>query len=162
MSKATWETALQLAAVACAGLLTWLLLHHAATTDGRLAVENALRQVQPADVESVTVYPDGPGSTRPFQRRSAAQVAPLLAALRQLAALPPNPRTLLPQPLATLSVRLTPQAVAAWHLRGRELIFRLSATSEGDIAQRATSVVVYRATALNRQVRQLRDSLAGR
>lgn len=143
-------------------LATWLLARHAFTADGRLAVENALQLARPADIETITVFPLSPGPPRPFQLRTAASIAPLLPALRQLHPLPAsvNRHLLAPEPLATLNVRLTAPAQAAWHLRHRELIFRLASSSQGDIAQRAATQVTYQCAALGRQVRHLRDSIA--
>jgi len=152
-----WSVAL----VGGVGLAMWLLARSAAATDGPVAVESALQRARPADVESITVYPLAPGPPRPFQLRTAAGIAPLLPALRQLRAMRASARPLDAQPLATLSVRLTAPAQAAWHLRHRELIFRLATSSRGDIAQRAASPITYQCPALGRQVRQLRDSLSG-
>jgi len=141
-------------------LATWLLARHAFTADGRLAVENALQLARPADIETITVFPLSPGPPRPFQLRTAASIAPLLPALRQLQAIQVSEPLLAPEPLATLNVRLTAPAQAAWHLRHRELIFRLASSSQGDIAQRAATQVTYQCAALGRQVRHLRDSIA--
>lgn len=142
-------------------LLTWLLARHTFTTDSHLAVEAALQRARPADIETITVFPLSPGPPRPFQLRTAAGIALLLPALRQLKVVEVNENLLAPEPLATLNVRLTAPAQAAWHLRHRELIFRLASTGqEGDIAQRAASDIVYQCPALGRQVRHLRDSIA--
>jgi hypothetical protein len=141
-------------------LLTWLLARHALTADSRLAVENALQLARPADIETITVFPLSPGPPRPFQLRTAAGIALLLPALRQLQVTDADPNTLAAEPLVTLNVRLTAPAQAAWHLRHRELIFRLASSRRGDIAQRAASQVVYQCPALGRQVRHLRDSIA--
>jgi hypothetical protein len=141
-------------------LVTWVLARNAATTDSRLAVENALQLARPADIETITVFPLSPGPPRPFQLRTAASIAPLLPALRQLKATDADPDLLGIEPLATLNVRLTAPAQATWHLRHRELIFRLASSIQGDIAQRAASQVVYQCPALGQQVRYLRDSIA--
>ena len=141
-------------------LATWLLARHTATPDSGLAVEAALQHARPADIETITVFPLSPGPPRPFQLRTAAGIAPLLPALRQLKAIDVDELQLGAEPLATLNVRLTAPAQAAWHLRHRELIFRLASSRRGDIAQRAASRIVYQCSALGQQVRHLRDSLA--
>ncbi|OGX83315.1 hypothetical protein BEN49_12535 [Hymenobacter coccineus] len=56
-------------------------------------------------------------------------------------------------------VRLRPALAGAWHLHSGTVIWRLARAAEGDVALRAFSPVVCQSPALNRQVRQLRDSV---
>lgn len=152
-----------LPAVLVAGAI-WLWARRAATPDAYPAVAGALGQAQPADVQSITVYPLQPGplggDARPFQLRTAAAVAPLLRGLRQLR--PVAPSRPAPGPLleATVVVRLRPALAAAWHLHSRDVILRLATLGGREVALRAHSPVVCQSTALNQQVRHLRDSLA--
>jgi hypothetical protein len=153
-----------LCVVVAAGI-GWLLVRHGATPNGRAAVEQALRQATPADVESMTVYPlvpgQGPGVARPFQVREPAQLRQLLPALQQL-----RPATMDStfQPLleATLVVRLAAEPAEAWQLHSRNIVFRLATSSQGEVAQLAQTNYFYNSAALSRQLGHLRDSLAHR
>ena len=150
-----------LALVVAAGL-GWLVLHHGATRDGHRAVEAALHQATPADLESITVYPLGPGPTRPFQVRNPAQLGWLLAALqplRPLAATEPGFQPLLE---ATVVVRLRAAPAAAAHLHSRSISLRLVSAAQGELAQLAQTNYFYQAAAFNQRLGQLRDSLAHR
>jgi len=146
-----------------AGLVGWGLVHRGAVPNERAAVEQALQHAQPADLESVTVYPllPGPGaqSARPYQLHAPAQLRAVLPALRQL-----RPLTLAPgaPPLldATVEVRLAAAPAAAWHLHSRAIIFRLATAPAGEVAQLAQTNTFYQATALHRVLARVRDSLA--
>ena len=148
-----------------AGLVGWALVHHGTAPNERAAVELALRQAQPADLESITVYPllPGPGAqpARPYQLHTPAQLRTVLPALRQLRplALPTGPPPLLE---ATVEVRLAAAPAAAWHLHSRAIIFRLATAPTGEVAQLAQTNTFYQAAALQRVLAQLRDSLAHR
>jgi hypothetical protein len=152
-----------LCVVVAAGI-GWLLVRRGATPNGRAAVEQALRQATPADVESMTVYPlvpgQGPGPARPFQVREPAQLRRLLPALQQLRPIGTVGSTFQPLLEATLVVRLAAQPAAAWQLHSRNLVFRLATSSEGEVAQLAQTNYFYKSAALSRQLGQLRDSLA--
>ena len=143
--------------------LVWWLTSRAATPDAYPDVAGALRQARPADVESITCYPLLPDrrgrAARPFQLRTAAAVAPLLRALQQLRPVIVDKQTFNPLIETTVMVRLRPALAAAWHLHSRDIIWRLALAAEGDVALRAYSPVVCQSTALNQQVRQLRDSV---
>ena len=148
-----------LALVLAAGL-GWLVLHNGATRDGHLAVEAALRRATPADLESITVYPLGPG--RPFQVRNSAQLGQLLVALqplRPLAAAGPKFQPLLE---ATVMVRLRAAPAAAAHLHSRSISLRLVSAPEGELAQLAQTNYFYQAADFSQRLAQLRDSLARR
>ena len=161
MKKST--SALLLLATALAVGLLWLLTSRAATPDAYPAVAGALRQARPADVESITCYPLLPDRrgrpARPFQLRTAATIAPLLRALRQLRPVTVNKQAFSPLVETTVMVRLRPALADAWHLHSGTIIWRLALAAEGDVALRAFSPVVCQSPALNRQVRQLRDSV---
>jgi hypothetical protein len=152
-----------LAAVVAAGL-GWLLVRRGATPNGRAAVEHALREVQPADVESLTVYPlvAGAGPARPFQVREAARLRRLVPALRQLRPVAAGAAAFQPLLDATLVVRLAAAPAEAWHLRSRTLVFRLATSGQGPVAQLAQTNYFYHATALSQGLWQLRDSLSRR
>lgn len=162
MKESTY--ALLLLAAGLVASLIWLLTSRAATPDAYPAVAGALRQARPADVESITCYPLLPDRrgrpARPFQLRTAAAVAPLLRALRQLRPIIVNKQTFDPLVETTVMVRLRPALAAAWHLHSRDIIWRLATAAEGEVALRAYSPVVCQSPALNQRVRQLRDSVA--
>ncbi|AMR26650.1 hypothetical protein A0257_05710 [Hymenobacter psoromatis] len=143
--------------------LIWLFTSWAATPDAYPDVAGALRQARPADVESITCYPLLPDRrgrpARPFQLRTAAAIAPLLRALRQMRPVIVDKQTFNPLIETTVMVRLRPELASAWHLHSRAIIWRLALAAEGDVALRAYSSVVCQSTALNRRVRQLRDSV---
>ena len=143
--------------------LAWWLTSRAATPDAYPDVAGALGQARPADVESITCYPLLPDRrgrpARPFQLRTAAAIAPLLRALRQLRPVIVDKQAFNPLIETTVMVRLRPALAAAWHLHSRDIIWRLALAAEGDVALRAYSQVVCQSTALNQQVRQLRDSV---
>jgi hypothetical protein len=138
----------------------WLLVRKGAVPNSRAAVEQALRQATPADVESLTVYPLLPGQSRPFEVRGPA-LQPLLPALRQLraVALAPGFEPLLE---ATLVLRLRPALAEAQHLRSRAITFRLASSARGEVMQLAQTNYFYYAAALSPRIWQLRDSLAAR
>ncbi|TDN37896.1 hypothetical protein A8B98_01150 [Hymenobacter sp. UV11] len=142
----------------------WLLTRRAATPDTFAAVTGALRQAQPADVESITLYPLLPdkqgGAARPFQLSTPAEISSLLRALEQLRPIAVNKQTFDPFMQTTLTVRLTPQLAEAWHLHSRDVIWRLASAAEGAVALRAYSDTICQSTALNQRVEFLRDSLA--
>jgi hypothetical protein len=149
-----------LCAVVAAGL-GWLLVRRGATPNGRVAVEKVLREVQLADVESVTVYPlvAGAGPARPFQVRGASRLRPLVPALRQLRPVAADSSSAF-QPLleATLVVRLAAAPAEAWHLHSRNLVFRLATSAQGEVAQLAQTNNFYYAAALGQRLRLLGDS----
>ncbi|MFD1874964.1 hypothetical protein [Hymenobacter bucti] len=151
-----------LCALAAAGI-GWLLVRRGATPNGRVAVEQVLREITPPDVESLTVYPlvAGAGPARPFQVRDVARLRRLVPALRALRPVAASAGPAF-QPLleATLMVRLAAAPAEAWQLHSRTLIFRLAASSEGEVAQLAQTNYFYHAAALSQQLWQLRDSLA--
>ena len=143
--------------------LGWLLVRRGATPNGRVAVEKVLREVQLADVESVTVYPlvAGAGPTRPFQVRQASRLRPLVPALRQLRRVAADSgRTFQPLLEATLVVRLAAAPAEAWHLNSRNLTFRLATSAQGEVAQLAQTNDFYYAAALSQRLQVLRDSLS--
>ncbi|MGI4864972.1 MAG: hypothetical protein ACRYFZ_13690 [Janthinobacterium lividum] len=146
--------------------LGWLLVREKSIPDSRASVENALRHATPADVESLTVYPlvagRGPQGSRPFQVSAPGQLRALLPALQQLRRLRVDTATFQPLLEATLVVRLAAGPAETWHLHNRSFVFRLAASSEGEVAQLAQTNYFYEATALSRQLTQLRDSLAQR
>jgi hypothetical protein len=154
-----------LCVVVAAGI-GWLLVRRGATPNGRVAVEQALRQAKPTDVESMTVYPlvpgQGPGPARPFQVREPAQLRHLLPALQQLRPIASMGSTFEPLLEATLVVRLAAQPAEAWQLHSRNIVFRLATSSQGEVAQLAQTNYFYNAAALSRQLGHLRDSLAHR
>ncbi|WP_223649139.1 hypothetical protein [Hymenobacter psoromatis] len=162
MVKERTYVLLVLATALVVGLI-WLLTSRAATPDAYPDVAGALSQARPADVESITCYPLLPDRrgrpARPFQLRTAATVAPLLRALRQMRPVIVDKQTFNPLIETTVMVRLRPELAAAWHLHSRDIIWRLALAAEGDVALRAFSQVVCQSPALNRQVRQLRDSV---
>jgi hypothetical protein len=150
--------------VLCGVLATgigWLLVRGGVTPNGRVAVEQALRQAKPADIESITVFPLQPGQSRPFEARAPAVLRLLLPALQQL-----RPVALAPafEPLleATLLVRLQPGLATAQHLHSRTITFRLATSAEGEVVQLAQTNYFYHAAALSQRIWQLRDSLAAR
>ena len=149
-----------------AGSLGWLLVHRQAAPDSRAAIEAALRQARPADVESLTVYPllagPGPGAARPFQVRAPGQLRALLPALRQLRPVPVDSATFQPLLEATLVLRLAAHSAAAGHLHNPNVVFRLATSGAGEVMQLAQTNSFYQASALSRQLAQLRDSLARR
>ncbi|QKG56822.1 hypothetical protein GKZ68_09425 [Hymenobacter sp. BRD128] len=154
----------ELLLVLCGAVATgigWLLVRNGATPNDRVAVAQALRHAQPADIESITVYPLQPGQSRPFEVRAPAALRPLLPALQQLrpVVLAPNFEPLLE---ATLQVRLQPGLAAAQHLHSRTITFRLATSAEGEVAQLAQTNYFYHAAALSKRIWQLRDSLAAR
>lgn len=155
--------------VLVATCLGWLLVRKGAVPNGRAAVENALRQATPADVESITLYPlipgQGPAPARPFQVRAPAQLRVLVPALQQLrpikvAAVAGG--TFQPLLEATLVVRLAAQPAEDWHLHSRSIIFRLASTPAGEVAQLAQTNYFYQSATLSYQLGRLRDSLAHR
>jgi hypothetical protein len=152
--------------VVVAAAIGWLLVRRGATPNGRAAVEQALRQAKPADVESITVYPlvpgQGPGATRPFQVREPAQLRQLLPALQQMRLVTSAGSTFQPLLEATMVVRLAAQPAEAWQLHSRNIVFRLATSSEGEVAQLAQTNYFYQSAALSRQLGRLRDSLAHR
>lgn len=163
MKKTTYLNILKVLGVGLVVAALWLLTRRAATPDTFAAVTGALRQARPADVESITLYPLLPDrrgrAARPFQLRTPAEISSLLPALRQLRPITVNKQTFDPFMQTTLTVRLTPQLAAAWHLHSRDIIWRLASAAEGDVALRAYSDVICQSTALNQRVEFLRDSL---
>ncbi|RZK61096.1 MAG: hypothetical protein EOO59_05925 [Hymenobacter sp.] len=150
-----------LALLVAAGL-GWLVLHNGATRDGHLAVEAALRRAAPADLESITVYPLGPGPTRPFQVQNLAQLSQLLVALQPLRPLAVAESGFQPLLEATVVVRLRAAPAAAGHLHSRSISLRLVSAPQGELAQLAQTNYFYRAAAFSQRLAQLRDSLARR
>jgi hypothetical protein len=149
-------------AVVAAGI-GWLLVRRGATPNGHVAVEQALRHAQPADLESLTVYPLLPGQggapARPFQVREPAQLRALLPALQQLRPVAAAGPAFQPLLEATLVVRL---AARPAELQSRNIVFRLAASTEGEVVQLAQTNYFYGADSLSRQLGRLRASLAHR
>ncbi|TFZ65108.1 hypothetical protein E4631_16315 [Hymenobacter sp. UV11] len=164
MKKTTYSNVLKVLATGLVVAALWLLTRRAATPDTFAAVTGALRQAQPADVESITLYPLLPdkqgGAARPFQLSTPAEISSLLRALEQLRPIAVNKQTFDPFMQTTLTVRLTPQLAEAWHLHSRDVIWRLASAAEGAVALRAYSDTICQSTALNQRVEFLRDSLA--
>ena len=154
--------------IACALVaagIGWLLVRKGATPNSPAAVEAALRQAHPTDLESVTVYPLVPGqqaATRPFQVRAPAQLRQLLPALQQLRPIKVAEGTFQPLLEATVVVRLTAPVADAAHLHSRDLSFRLASSDLGAVAQLAQTNNFYQAAALSQRIAQLRDSVARR
>ncbi|MVN77127.1 hypothetical protein GO988_12395 [Hymenobacter sp. HMF4947] len=152
--------------VVVATAIGWLLVRKGAVPNERAAVEKALRQATPADLESITLYPlvgsEGGAPARPFQARAPAQLRTLLPALQQLRPIAAATSAFQPLLEATLVVRLLAPPAEAWHLHSRNLIFRLASSNQGEVAQLARTNYFYQAAALNQRLRQLRDSLARR
>jgi hypothetical protein len=126
--KGFYPELLWIACVVVAAGLGWLLVRRGATPNGRVAVEQVLREVKLADVESLTVYPlvAGAGPARPFQVRQASQLRRLVPALRQLRPMAASTSDTLRSLLeATLVVRLAAAPAEAWQLHSRNLVFRL-------------------------------------
>ena len=163
MKKAFYPELLWVLCALVAAGIGWLLVRRGATPNDRASVEKALREVQPADVESLTVYPlvAGAGPTRPYQVREAARLRRLVPALRQLRPVAAGDSAAF-QPLleATLVVRLAAAPAEAWQLHSRTLVFRLATSGQGEVAQLAQTNYFYHATALSQGLWQLRDSLA--
>jgi hypothetical protein len=149
-------------AVVAAGI-GWLLVRRGATPNGHVAVEQALHHAQPADLESLTVYPLLPGQggapARPFQVREPAQLRALLPALQQLRPVAAAGPAFQPLLEATLVVRL---ATRPAELQSRNIVFRLAASTEGEVVQLAQTNYFYGADSLSRQLGRLRASLAHR
>ena len=166
MKKLVNLDVLWVACVVVATAIGWLLVRKGAVPNERAAVENALRQVQPADLESITVYPlvggQGPAPGRPFQVRAPAQLRTLLPALKQLRPISGASPAFEPLLEATLVVRLLARPAEAWHLHSRNLIFRLASSNQGEVAQLPQTNFFYQAAALSQRLGQLRDSLARR
>ena len=158
MKRALYPELLWVLCVLVAASLGWLLVRRGATPNGRAAVERALHQLTPPDVESLTVYPLGAGAGRPFQVRGAARLRRLVPALRQLRPVAADAGPVLLD--ATLVVRLAAAPAEAWQLHSRSLVFRLATSGQGEVAQLAQTTYYYRAAALSQQLRLLRDSLA--
>ncbi|RZK62042.1 MAG: hypothetical protein EOO59_03585 [Hymenobacter sp.] len=161
LSDLLWLLGLVLAAG-----LGWLLVRRGATPDSRIAIEAALRQARPADVESLTVYPllmgRGAQGARPFQVRAVGPLRALLPALQQLRSVPVGRAAFQPLLEATLVLRLAAGSAPARHLHSRSIVFRLAAASQGEVVQLAQTNYFYQATELSRQLTQLRDSLPQR
>ena len=142
----------------------WLLVRKGATPNGPAAVEAALRQARPTDLESLTVYPlvagRGAAASRPFQVRAPAQLRRLLPALQQLRPIVVAEGTFQPLLEATVVVRLAAPAADAAHLHSRDLSFRLASSDLGAVAQLAQTNNFYQAAALSQRIAQLRDSVA--
>lgn len=165
VKKGVYPDLLWIACVVLATALGWLLVRRGATPNGPAAVEKALREVQLADVESMTVYPlvAGAGPARPFQVRRASQLGPLVPALRQLRPVAAGAgRTFQPLLEATLVVRLAAAPAEAWQLHSRNLVFRLATSAQGEVAQLAQTNNFYHAAALSQRLQLLRDSLTSR
>lgn len=161
--KGFYPELLWVACVVVAAGLGWLLVRRGATPNGRAAVEQVLREMKPADVESLTVYPLGAGAgpARPFQVRQARQLRLLVPALRQLRPMAASTSDTLWSLLeATVVVRLAAAPAEAWQLHSRSLTFRLATSTGGEVAQLAQTNHFYYATALSQQLQLLRDSLA--
>ncbi|MDO7887067.1 hypothetical protein [Hymenobacter cheonanensis] len=154
------ELLVVLCGVVAAGI-GWLLVRNGVAPNDRVAVERALRQAKPADIESIAVFPLQPGQSRPFEVRAPAALRPLLPALQQLRPVGLGPAF---EPLleATLQVRLRSALATAQHLHSRTITFRLATSAEGEVAQLAQTNYFYHSAALSQHIWQLRDSLAAR
>lgn len=132
------------------------MLYSAATTDSRIAVENAIQTAEAADVVSILANPatNWPAPARLIQNKQ--ELAAWLSALRSISPVAMDKKQLYYHPRAgELVIIFGQHYAAAQHLRKAKITFLLFKSAIGLLAQRPESNVTYQCNAVGTKMREL-------